>query len=726
MTRRGPGLLNIAALVIGVGLLAATAVHVDFRSIGELARQLGIALPIALLPSAAWHFVRTAAWRQCFAASDRPPFGRALRVRLAAEAFSFVTIRGVAGEPLKVSLLAPDTPTAVSAAAVALERAAYIVTTAVILSVSAFAAATALPLTLGWMRVFGLIALLSAILIAALLYVLLRNRSDRRGPMPPRGTGRRSFIARFVRELEAQLRSLAFSDRRRLAGLLALEASAYVLMALEVWAVLRASGTPISAADAMAVETLTRAASMASAFIPANIGALEASNVAAATAVHAAGGAAALALVRRVRGLLWCAAGFLIYPRPGSRSRPRGETLVVIEEPGSDPIVGARLAGLPIGERLARAAARAGYTHLLVWAPRQKSQWLKIAERARSRCTLIVVADDVSWRGQVQTLDQSGPVTVVTSGILPAPALLEVMRRSAPTDLSQIAKVPGGVLRTMPAQLHTPTALAGRLRPSASPPQGLRVARRQQLAQAERDLRASVFKPTDGVAGRFNRRLSIPLSVALIRWTRLSPNVMTVLLIALGMYSGWLFARGTYGTAVLAALISLAASILDGCDGELARLQYKDSSFGCWLDTLGDYTYYLAIFSGMTIGLVRQTGSIVYWWIGGALLVGCLLTFALLIVLRQRATNGQPERLRSTAKAHFYATGSRWAQTAARLSTYATRAAMPWGLLALAAAGLLPVMLTLAALAAQLYWLSLALEFQNLLDPVVALRTDVS
>jgi phosphatidylglycerophosphate synthase len=189
---------------------------------------------------------------------------------------------------------------------------------------------------------------------------------------------------------------------------------------------------------------------------------------------------------------------------------------------------------------------------------------------------------------------------------------------------------------------------------------------------------------------------------------------MSVLLIGLGIYSGGLFSRGTYASTVVAALISLAASILDGSDGELARLQYKDSSFGCWLDTLGDYLYYLSIFAGLTIGLVRQTGSIVYWWIGGALLVGTLLTFSLLILLRQMATCGQPERLRSAAKAHFYATGTRWKHLVARLSTFTTRATMPYGLLAFAAAGLLPVMLTLAALTAQIYWMSLALEFQNL------------
>jgi phosphatidylglycerophosphate synthase len=232
---------------------------------------------------------------------------------------------------------------------------------------------------------------------------------------------------------------------------------------------------------------------------------------------------------------------------------------------------------------------------------------------------------------------------------------------------------------------------------------------------AERQLRDSIFRPTDGRLGRFNRRMSIPLSVALIRWARVSPHVMSVLIIGLGLYAGWLFSRGAYLTGVFAAIVSLAASILDGSDGELARLQYKESAFGCWLDTIGDYMYYIAIFAGLTIGTVRQTGWSGYWWIGAAVLAGSIVTFALLILLRHRITGGRPDQLRAITKAHFYGTGKRWANVVARISTCATRATMPYGILAFAVAGLLPAVLILAALGAHIYWISLAIQLRNLL-----------
>jgi phosphatidylglycerophosphate synthase len=480
---------------------------------------------------------------------------------------------------------------------------------------------------------------------------------------------------------QRQFRNLLRRDRRRLAALVTFESAAFALMALEVWVALWAAGTPVTAVGALAAETFTRVASFASAFIPANLGALEASNVVAANAVGAAGGAAALALVRRLRGLFWCVVGFAIYPRRERESdkAPRlmnkgvhSKSLVIVEEAGSDVSVLDHVGGLPIGERLARAAARAGYERLLVWAPRQRREWRQLATRLPDGIRMTVIDDPADWQKALGELQAESP-QVVTSDFVP-------LRVDETGSL-----------------------------------QGIRVGSRQDLPRAERELRQSVFKPTDGRLGRFNRRMSIPLSVALIQSTRLSPHVMSVLIIGLGLYSAWLFSDGAYLTGVLAALVSLAASILDGSDGELARFQYKESAFGCWLDTVGDYTYYLAIFAGLTVGTVRRTGWSGYWWVGASVVVGTLLTIALLILLRRRITNGRPEEFRTIAKSHFYGTRKRWAFIVAKLSNVATRATMPYGILALALLNLLPVVLILAALGAQIYWISLAVQLRKLL-----------
>ena len=99
-------LVRWAALAVGVVLFFGTLYYINFRLAFGTIRQLGVALPLALLFSGLWHLARTWAWAWCFPSPRRVSFLRLARVRLSAEAFSYLTLRGIAGEPLKVVLLA--------------------------------------------------------------------------------------------------------------------------------------------------------------------------------------------------------------------------------------------------------------------------------------------------------------------------------------------------------------------------------------------------------------------------------------------------------------------------------------------------------------------------------------------------------------------------------------------------------------------------------------------
>jgi 1L-myo-inositol 1-phosphate cytidylyltransferase / CDP-L-myo-inositol myo-inositolphosphotransferase len=185
--------------------------------------------------------------------------------------------------------------------------------------------------------------------------------------------------------------------------------------------------------------------------------------------------------------------------------------------------------------------------------------------------------------------------------------------------------------------------------------------------------------------------------------------------VGLGLYAGWLFGTGHYVAGVLGAFLSLAASVLDGCDGEIARLKYEESALGCWIETFGDYSYYIAIFSGLTIGAVRRTGWEGFYWIGGAALVGLVITFALLIYLRSRITAGQPERLHAIARERFKYEPTIWSRLIWRIQFVATRAAMPYGIMVLALMGLLPAVVVLAAIGSNVYWISIIVKLRHLL-----------
>ena len=187
------------------------------------------------------------------------------------------------------------------------------------------------------------------------------------------------------------------------------------------------------------------------------------------------------------------------------------------------------------------------------------------------------------------------------------------------------------------------------------------------------------------------------------------------MLVAIGFYSAWLFSLGHYWTGVLGGFLSLAASVLDGCDGEIARLKYQESALGCWIETFGDYSYYSRSSSGSRSAPCGRPGGRSSTGSARIALAGTLLTFGLLIYLRSRITAGQPERLHAIARS-----GSRPSRHGGRASSGGSRSSprgqpcptaswpSPWSTL-------LPGIVVLAAIGANIYWVSLVLKLRHLL-----------
>jgi phosphatidylglycerophosphate synthase len=742
MTTRPRVLLRVA-LAAGILLFIIALRYTDWSLIVSSGPRLLLAIAAAVLFSGLWHIARTVAWAWCFSSSRRIGFLRLFRVRIAAEAVSYVTLRGIVGEPLKVVLLAEDASAREVTASIALERLAYTIGTTIIVGVGSLVALGRLPLTPVWTRVFTGFAIGAAV-FAVLTLIVLTGKGTYLGRLRGiRGSSWPARAARFTSDVETLLLQIARENPRRLAVLAGMTVTSYLLMSLEAWAVLRAMGIPVTFTGAVAIETFSRVASFASAFIPANLGALEAASLAAVSAAGVAGGGP-LALARRVRGLFWAAFGFSLYPRhlrpapqagchtPPSAGMTTPTTLLYIVEDDAvsvSPL--ARIAGLPIAERVLRAAVHAGYDRVLVYDPRGIIH--SIARRIDADIRPIATADE--WRAAVQELPAPATLTAVGAGTVVSSALLKDAMRIfiASGEVESVAAGPPwpetGVLRVRGAAASDIASLAGELRLRAMRPAPLptgdevsggtgrlaiRVRHAADLPRAEETLRRATFKSTDAKVARFNRRMSLPISIILMR-TPLTANQMSTLLVGLGFWAAWLFSRGHYSTGVFAAFLSLAASVLDGCDGEIARLKYQESALGCWLETFGDYSYYLAIFAGLTIGSVRQTGAPFLLWIGGVGLFGTLASFAVLIFLRSRITAGQPETLHAVARARFMADQSWWSSFTWRLSFVATRAAMPYGIMALALVHLLPVVVVLSAIGANLYWVSLVLKLRHLL-----------
>lgn len=324
MRRTAPQLISLVAIVAGLALFAATLFMVDREATLRTAARLGVALPLVLLPSAAWHLLRTLGWYVCFPVAGRPSFWRVFRVRLAADGVAYFTVRGLASEPLRVVLLLDRVPAAVSAAASLLERIAMGIVSVVLVGMVSLIAMYSDRLTAEWQHVFRGLAILSAVTL--LLTALLVTRRGRYlGPLfrtIHRRTGWHWTSGRavqFVSEVEAISLHLIRADRWRLRSLTAIAIACYTLMIVEIGIVFWAIGEPMTAVASAFVETFTRSASVLGAIIPANLGGLEAANVAITTGLGAAGGGS-LALARRVRSLVWAALGLALYPRDTLRT----------------------------------------------------------------------------------------------------------------------------------------------------------------------------------------------------------------------------------------------------------------------------------------------------------------------------------------------------------------------------------------------------------------------
>jgi uncharacterized protein (TIRG00374 family) len=324
VNRSVPHILSLSAIAVGILLFVYTLYRIDLPATVDSASRLGFALPLILAPGAVWQVLRTWGWSVAFPDEARPTFMRLFRVRLAADALSYFTVRGIAGEPLKVVLLYTRTPPETTTAAVALERLAFAVGGIVMAGLISAFAVHRLTMPGGWDAMFRVLSIAAVLTVWLVVWIARHGTGDYLGRFVEwldGLTGRRleaSRVIRFLLQVETVLLALLRGDRRRLIILTVLPIVCYGLMALEVWIVFWAIGEPIGITEGLAVETFARLASVASAAIPANMGALEASNAAVVDALGLAGGGA-LALSRRVRSLLWAGLGLALYPRINGR-----------------------------------------------------------------------------------------------------------------------------------------------------------------------------------------------------------------------------------------------------------------------------------------------------------------------------------------------------------------------------------------------------------------------
>lgn len=146
------------------------------------------------------------------------------------------------------------------------------------------------------------------------------------------------------------------------------------------------------------------------------------------------------------------------------------------------------------------------------------------------------------------------------------------------------------------------------------------------VTAAEEELVCRLGRKGDSLIVRMlNRRMSQALTKRLVH-TAVTPNQITLSSAALGVGGAFLLAQATDVLQIIGSLLFLCSTIIDGCDGEVARLTFQESDFGGKLDIMMDNVVHLFLFSGIAFGLYRENGAPIALVLGALTLGGVLIS----------------------------------------------------------------------------------------------------
>jgi len=173
-----------------------------------------------------------------------------------------------------------------------------------------------------------------------------------------------------------------------------------------------------------------------------------------------------------------------------------------------------------------------------------------------------------------------------------------------------------------------------------------------EVAKAETWLLRGLIKENEGFMSRhFERLISLAITRRLVR-TGVTPDMMTLTSLAVGLSGAPFFLSSSPALQLAGSLLFLVHSILDGCDGELARLKFLQSRRGAILDYWGDNAVHVAVFLCIAIGWALSAGTPWPLALGAVAAVGTLGSAAMMF---ERTAADRPESADSPLMARLTA-----------------------------------------------------------------------
>jgi phosphatidylglycerophosphate synthase len=696
-------LFRIFATLLGAALLAHLVLRTGPQTIWEHVRTVGWGIALIIGLAGISHVLKTWAWRLTFTCNiSGLSWSRSIAMRLISEAIAQIGIVGrVLGEGVRVSLLGSAVPLGKGISSGALDAGIYTLTSAIVSVAGIMAAFLLAPIPGKW-RLYAW--LFSGILLAV---VIVTGVAIVKGWKFIGGSARligqllrcEKWISSKQAVIDSAENSLLSFHREAPAkfwGTVTLNFACHALAVLEVYIILHFMGVRIALAGAFVLEGLTKLINLAGTLNPGNIGTYEGGNILVTKLFNITAGAGlTLAFCRRARAIFWAAAGavcLIVMKRttdqpktdvnetgrnateelmnPGQQQHCK--TVVILGDseryPGAFSSLLARVGTLPVLLRTILTVQAQGATRIIVCVPEGSVAPIKSGLLQTGRLPGIVewreVGPDVNLCSLVGDLAaNSDRVMLLLGNRTYQPRLLQsaiewnghgalalqtngrlagvyVLSQAQAFALGNESRVPVPTL----SALHEWMQCSGSLETQAVPGTSWHaVYAREDVPEAERKLDTWLVKPTDGLFAQTNRKISIPISRQLIKFP-ITPNMVSLFVLGVSFACGVFYARGGYWNMLIGAGLSLAASILDGCDGEVARLKLQSSKLGCWLETVCDYLYYLFVFGGIALGLTRSSGSTQYLLWGGCLFFGAITSFLVVGFLRQRMSGAEPEK----------------------------------------------------------------------------------
>lgn len=94
----------------------------------------------------------------------------------------------------------------------------------------------------------------------------------------------------------------------------------------------------------------------------------------------------------------------------------------------------------------------------------------------------------------------------------------------------------------------------------------------------------------------------------------LTPNMVSLTGMGCGILAGLAYHHyGTSWCALLGFLLMLCWHVMDGADGQLARLTKTYSELGKVLDGICDYVTFTSVYIGLALAMAAQSGNWVWW-----------------------------------------------------------------------------------------------------------------